>query len=88
MVMALQLFVACSGFPHCELLVPILCEHPGDNYIYGAVHVHPLPWMNGKVTFGKASLFAALVTEEQFTHQRVSCPHRFELFNKPLLKKR
>lgn len=70
--MALQLFTSWSGFTYCELLLPILCEHPADNDIYRGVHVHSLLCMNGKVTLGKASFFAFLVTEEQFTHQRLS----------------
>lgn len=69
--MALQLFIGWNGFT-CEIPLPISCEHPGDNDIYRRVHVHSLPRMNGKVTLGKTSLFAVLVTEEQFTHQRVS----------------
>lgn len=60
MDMVLQLFAGWSSFTYCELLLPILCEHPANNDIYRRVHVLSLLCMNGKVTLGKASFFCIL----------------------------
>lgn len=81
---ALQLFIGWSGFIYfCLSPVNILVRMTFKRE-FMCIH----DCLNGKVTFGKANLFSVLVTEEQFTHQRVSYPNRLEIFNKPLLRMR